>query len=226
MASSENVAAIDPWMLRPTVTDSWLAEYFSRDADNTITKALHNSLSNVNHDAYFLINPDASASASASAAATPTVSSLSGSDHDSAPKRRPPPTGKISKRKSRASKRSQTTFITADPANFRQMVQQVTGVRIGAAPIAPPLLKPEPHRPPGRFTPAAGFLPTPTLDTSAFLLEHQQVGPNSAAAGPGAGLSGPGPLPFSPSLDAAASFAAADFDIFSSFPTLESWKVL
>ncbi|TKY62761.1 Calmodulin-binding protein 25 [Spatholobus suberectus] len=242
MASSENVASIEPWMLRPAVTDSWLAEFFTRDAD-ALTKALQKSLSgavlpednnNNNGGSQFAVKPDA--------AATPTVSSLSGSDQESAPKRRAvAPSGKISKRKSRASKRSQTTYITADPANFRQMVQQVTGVRFGGAgvPIAPAVVKPEPQRPAGlaggRFPAGAGCLPT--LDTSALLLDHHHhhhqqqvvVGPNAAAAGPAAnGLSGPGPLPFPPPLDAhaAASFAVADFDIFSSFPTLESWKVM
>lgn len=244
MASSDNIATIEPWMLRPVITDSWLADYISRDAD-TLTKALQKSLSgavmpeenfNNNNASHFFSKPDTAA------ATTPTVSSLSGSDQESAPKRRaaPPPSGKISKRKSRSSKRSQTTFITADPANFRQMVQQVTGVRFagaGGSIAPPPVLKPEPQRAVGltaaRFSSAAaGCLPT--LDTSAFLLDHhsqQMVGPNSAAAGPGNGLSGPGPLPFSPPLGAldaaAASFAtSADFDMFSSFPTLESWKVM
>ncbi|KAK7396092.1 hypothetical protein VNO78_16843 [Psophocarpus tetragonolobus] len=240
MASSENVATIDPWMLRPAVTDSWLAEFFTRDAD-TLTKALQKSLSgavlppqdNINTLSPFAVKPDA--------AATPTVSSLSGSDQESVPRRRapPPPSGKITKRKSRASKRSQTTFITADPANFRQMVQQVTGVRFGTAgaPIAPAVVKPEPQRATGlagaRFPAGAGCLPT--LDTSAFLLDHHQqqvMGPGSVAAGAGTGLSGPGPVPFAPPLSAldahAASFGSAglDFDTFSSFPTLESWKVM
>ncbi|KAK7377990.1 hypothetical protein VNO80_03426 [Phaseolus coccineus] len=238
MASSQNVASIEPWtMLRPPVSDSWLAEFLTRDTDS-ITRALQKSLSAAavfpedNDFTPFISTPD-----SATAAATPTVSSLSGSDHDSAPRRRgPQTTGKISKRKSRASKRSQTTFITADPANFRQMVQQVTGVRFGAAaPIAPAVLKPEPQRPAGniaRFSGGAGCLPT--LDTSAFLLDHNQqvVGHTSAGSGSATGLSMPGTLPFAPALAAldshAASFASAglDFDTLSSFPTLESWKVM
>ncbi|KAL9331420.1 hypothetical protein ACSQ67_001030 [Phaseolus vulgaris] len=236
--TAENVASIEPWtMLRPPVSDSWLAEFFTRDTDS-ITRALQKSLSAAavfpedNDFTPFAATPD-----SAAAATTPTVSSLSGSDHDSAPRRRgPQTTGKISKRKSRASKRSQTTFITADPANFRQMVQQVTGVRFGsAAPIAPAVLKPEPQRPAGniaRFSGGAGCLPT--LDTSAFLLDHTQqvVGHTSAGSGPGSGLSMPGTLPYAPALAAldshAASFASAglDFDTLSSFPTLESWKVM
>ncbi|XP_061369949.1 calmodulin-binding protein 25-like [Gastrolobium bilobum] len=237
MASSDNMASIEPWMIRPSMADSWLAEYIARDAE-TLTKALQKSISG--EDAvspfYNLVKPDAASPA------TPTVSSLSGSDQDSAPKRHRtsaavPPTGKVAKRKSRASKRSQTTFITADPANFRQMVQQVTGVRFGGSHVQmAPVLKPEPQRAAGvgaaRFSSAgAGCLPT--LDTSAYLLDHHQqqvvVGPNSAAAG--AGFSGPGPYPLAQSLvalDAGGSFASAglDYDTFSSFPTLESWKVM
>ncbi|MQK22112.1 VQ motif-containing protein, partial [Escherichia coli] len=120
---------------RPTLPDSWFADYVVRDAE-TLTMALQKSISGgvaaAADGSFFpfsnLHNPDAAAAAPT----TPTVSGLS--DQESAPRRRGAvapagATGKVSKRKSRASKRSQTTFITADPANFRQMVQQVTGVR-------------------------------------------------------------------------------------------------
>lgn len=228
-------------MFRPAVADTWLAEYIARDADTLLTKALQKSLSSTPSDAISpflsLVKTDSSAAA---APATPTVSSLSGSDQDSAPKRHrvaAAASGKISKRKSRASKRSQTTFITADPANFRQMVQQVTGVRFGVGSMAPAVLKPEPQRAVGfaggARLPAAGSGCLPTLDTSAFLLDHhlhhQVVGPDSAA---GDGPGGPGPLQFGQhvgALDEASSLASAaglDFETFSSFPTLESWKVM
>ncbi|KAK7286642.1 hypothetical protein RJT34_21782 [Clitoria ternatea] len=240
MASSQNLPTIDPWILRPALTDSWFADYFARDAD-TLTKALHKSLSGVvlpddNVSPFPNVTPDVTA------VTTPTVSSLSGgSDHESAPKRHRTAvaaSGKITKRKSRASKRSQTTYITADPTNFRQMVQQVTGVRFGGAgmPMAPAVVKPEPQRAVGvgggRLPAGAGCLPT--LDTSAFLLDHhsQVVGHNgSTTAGP-AGLSGPGPISFGTTMGgsvdshAASSLAGLDFDTFSSFPTLESWKVM
>ncbi|MCI25842.1 hypothetical protein A2U01_0047033, partial [Trifolium medium] len=165
----------------------------------------------------------------------PTVSSLSGSD-DSAPKRQRVAAGKISKRKSRASKRSQTTFITADPANFRQMVQQVTGVRFGAGSNVSmaSVVKPEPHRVMGvtgggRFS-ATGVGCLPTLDTSAFLLDHHRqqqtvVGPNSD----GPEMSGLGPVSFGqPNDEGGFGSAGLDFETFSScFPTLESsWKVM
>ncbi|KAI4348561.1 hypothetical protein L6164_009271 [Bauhinia variegata] len=230
MTSSENFPSMEPWAFRSPFADSWFTEALARDAE-TLTKALQNSLSGANTETdtispfLNLIKPDATP--------TPTVSGLSGSDQETAPKRQrntiPGATGKVSKRKSRASKRSQTTFITADPANFRQMVQQVTGVRFGNSQIPmAPILKPEPHRLGSRLPVGGGCLPT--LDTSAFLLDHHQeqvVGPASAA---GTGISGPGPLPFAPSVGVVDSVLGpagfGDFDTLPSFPTLESWKVM
>ncbi|KAA8517876.1 hypothetical protein F0562_015335 [Nyssa sinensis] len=185
MTSSENLASLDPWTFRPTFADSWISETFARDTE-TITKALQKSISNHSET---IISSDALSpffnlvKTETTTAQTPSVS---GSDAEpAAPKRRNPipvtnSTGKTTKRKSRASKRTTTTFITADPANFRQMVQQVTGVRFsnGLLPVAP-LLKPEPQRPVNRLQ---GCLPT--LDTSAFLLDHHQqvLGSTSASA--------------------------------------------
>lgn len=247
-SSSENLAAsIESWMYRPAMTDTWLSDYIARDAE-TLTKALHKSLSSSSSSPEDALSPflnliktdsatTTTTTVTTTATATPTVSSLSGSD-DSAPKRQRVAAGKISKRKSRASKRSQTTFITADPANFRQMVQQVTGVRFGAGSNVSmaPLVKPEPHRAVGvtgggRFTTGGGCLPT--LDTSAFLLQHHHhqqqtmVGSNSD----GSEMTGLGPLSFGqPIGEDAAGFGSAglDFETFSScFPTLESsWKVM
>ncbi|CAK9188663.1 unnamed protein product [Ilex paraguariensis] len=178
MASSENLATMETWAFRPTFTDSWISEAFARDTE-TLTKALQKSLSNhsdiVTND---MISPLFNmAKHETTSVQTPSVS---GSDHETGPKRRTGVTGgKITKRKSRASKRTTTTFITADPANFRQMVQQVTGVRFGNGqlPVAP-VLKPEPQRPVNRLQYCL-----PTLDTSAFLLDHHQqvVGPSSAS---------------------------------------------
>ncbi|EPS66174.1 hypothetical protein M569_08603 [Genlisea aurea] len=47
-----------------------------------------------------------------------------------------PPAGRIAKRKSRATRKEVTMFIVADPANFRQMVQQVTGIESDQKSIA------------------------------------------------------------------------------------------
>uniref|UniRef100_A0A5B6ZZ43 VQ domain-containing protein n=1 Tax=Davidia involucrata TaxID=16924 RepID=A0A5B6ZZ43_DAVIN len=218
MTSSEN---LDPWMFRPTFADSWISEAFARDTE-TLTKALQKSLSN--HSETIMSSDAISPFFNLVKTETPTAQtpSFSSSDPDTAaPKRRNPipitnSIGKTTKRKSRASKRTTTTFITADPANFRQMVQQVTGVRFGSGqlPVAP-LLKPEPQRPVNRLQ---GFLPT--LDTSAFLLDHNQqvVGPSSAAVHPSS-------LTI-PAAAVADGGSGLDFDSFSNFPTLESWKVM
>lgn len=219
MASSENLVSVDPWMFRQTFADSWISEVFARDTE-TLTKALQKSISNhpdaVACDTFApflndLLKPEP--------AQTPSGSGVSGSDHETAPKRRPAVPGatgaKITKRKSRASKRSQTTFITADPANFRQMVQQVTGVRFGHSQLpVNPILKPEPKRPVNRLISCL-----PTLDTSEFLLDHHQqhvVGPATATQGA---------MTFQP-VGADGGSTGLDFETFPSFPTLESWKVM
>ncbi|XP_062187971.1 calmodulin-binding protein 25-like [Phragmites australis] len=62
-----------------------------------------------------------------------------------------PAGGRAGKRRSRVSKRTPTTYISTDPANFRVMVQQITGVQ--AEPVSPT---------------AAGILPT-TFDASVLL---------------------------------------------------------
>ncbi|KAK8594116.1 hypothetical protein V6N13_125926 [Hibiscus sabdariffa] len=198
MASSlDNLGSMESWAFRPTFTDSWLSEAFSRDTQ-ALTRALQVSISNSDSPLFSLLD------------STPTGSNLSGSDPETTVTHQRtadlPPTGKVSKskRKSRASKRSLTTFIKADPTNFRQMVQEVTGVRVGNnAQMSPgPILKPEPQRP--------GSLPT--LDTSAFLLEQRQ--PSSG------GVAGCGLVP----LQASMGGASSDYDSFPCFPTLESWK--
>ncbi|KAJ7976525.1 calmodulin-binding protein 25-like [Quillaja saponaria] len=229
MASSENLASMEPWNFRTTFADSWFS---ARDTE-ALTKALQKSLSGTNTETFTagtntispflnLIKPDTTQ--------TPTVSSLSGSDPETAPKRQrnaiPAAGGKVTKRKSRASKRTQTTFITADPANFRQLVQQVTGVRFnGSHASMAPILKPEPQRLGPRLQPG-GCLPT--LDTSAFLLDHhhqQVVEPTTVQAG-GDGIPGPGPFTFAPPVGVVDGGVGLDFDSFQTFPTLESWKVM
>lgn len=237
MASSDNLTSIEPWAFHSRFADSWLTEMIARDTD-TLTRALQMSLAAANSEN--LISDSVSPFLNLGGLdtiLTPTVSGLSGSDQETAPKRQrsviPPATGKVSKRKSRGSKRSQTTFITANPANFRQMVQQVTGVRFSNSqlPMAP-ILKPEPQRLGSRL-PMAGAGCLPTLDTSAFLLDHQQhvVAPTSDADG---GTETPvlDPRPFAPRAGVADAMAGLgsgrglDFDTFSCFPTLESWKVM
>ncbi|XP_072996125.1 calmodulin-binding protein 25-like [Typha latifolia] len=86
----------------------------------------------------------------------------------------PRATGRVSKRKPRPSKRLPTTYIVADPANFREMVQHVTGVRADdpEAPVEP-AVEPEAKR-----VETAESCFVPTLDTSALLLDRdEKVGP-------------------------------------------------
>lgn len=213
----------EPWNYRPVLTDSWLSEAFARDTD-TITNALHKTF--YNHSDNFSLNPvedpfyplfDMVKPESTSTLPTPSVS---GSDPDTpVPKRRGNgiSNGKITKRKSRASKKNTTTFINADASNFRQMVQQVTGVKFGngQVPVAS-VLKPEPQRMVNRFQ---GCLPT--LDTSAFLLDH-----HVATAGNGPAMSQQPVMGYAPAGGSGDGGAGFDFESFSGFPTLESWKVM
>ncbi|XP_031259242.1 calmodulin-binding protein 25-like [Pistacia vera] len=238
MTSSENLPALTAsWAFR----DPWFSEVSAHETE-TLTKALQKTFStsttnfnNNNNNSVSeafasdfispFVNPE-----------TPTVSNVSGSDPEtSLPKRQRngvsgPNSGKISKRKSRASKRTQTTFITADPANFRQMVQQVTGAKYGNSQgSVPSILKPEPQRLGGRLPGighGGGCLPT--LDTSAFLLDHhqQQVAMGSGSGPVGGPGVGSGPFNFQTSVMGDGGSSGFDFDALSSFPTLESWKVM
>ncbi|XP_068663507.1 calmodulin-binding protein 25-like [Aristolochia californica] len=211
MASSDNVAAIlEPWAFRSPLADTWISEAFARDTD-ALTKALQESLSSHKPDPIFSTSSPFLNSVK-SELGQPLYSSSDPESSSSKPPRdlRIPASGKISKRKSRATKRSPTTFITADPANFRQMVQQVTGARLGDGqmPVCA-VARPEPHRAVNRLQ---GFLPT--LDTSTFLLDHhQQQVMGSSTAIP--------QVSFGSVNDAAPGF---DFDTFQNFPTLESWR--
>lgn len=236
MASSENLT-IESWNLRTTFADSWISEAFNRDTE-TLTKALQKSLSNSEKTTMSSSSSPFFNRTNSETIQTQTVSEFSGSETETvAPKRSlnliPVQRGKVTKRKSRASKKSQTTFITADPTNFRQMVQQVTGVRFGNGQVQlTPILKPEAYRPGSRFSGGGGWLPT--LDTSAFLLEHHQqrvvVGSLNSGVGVGSGIIGSGdPLSFGQNAAGDAENSGVgglDFETFPSFPTLESWKVM
>lgn len=199
---ADNCSGIEAWTYRSGFTDSssWIADAFVRD-NEALTKALQISLSD-----------DSSASETLSSSAYLPPVPFTAADAESLG---PPPmnlgarssntfacspSGKISKRKSRASKRSPTTYINADPANFRRMVQEVTGVRLreDAHPVDP-AVRPEAQRSGmGRGVQAPGFMPT--LDTSAILLDRTCGS-------------------FGPVLDG----PVFDFEPFPSFPTLESW---
>lgn len=137
----------------------------------------------------------------------------SGPEADSNPKRTipGPATGRVGKRKPRPSKKSSTTFITADAANFRQMVQEVTGVQLppptGRFGTPASIVRPEPQR-----LAAGGLMHglLPTLDTSAFLLDrHDRL------------YGSPAVLQRAPARE-----IGGDGGGFDCFPTLESWKVM
>jgi hypothetical protein len=138
-------------------------------------------------------------------------------------------TGRVAKRKPRASRRPPTTYITADPADFSRMVQEITGFGYPAAEHAFATAAP-PRRP----DPLPFVLPT--LDTSAcFLLDQAQLpqlqrwedktsgvaATSMAAAAAGAGAD-ESSLLMMQELEAMMSAPAAA----PAFPTLESWGMI
>ncbi|KAK4769918.1 hypothetical protein SAY87_030450 [Trapa incisa] len=157
------------------------------------------------------------------AAPTPDVTSGSASfDQEPAVKRPQHPIpvvprgGRVSKRKSRASKQPQTTFITADAANFREMVQRVTGV--GSVGSQATVVKPQPQRAtmglqlfrPVPVVATGGLMPT--TDVSVW---RQNPGGVPLVANPAAVADGGGV--------AASSLSS---DLLASFPTLKSGKTM
>ncbi|KAG7561139.1 VQ motif [Arabidopsis thaliana x Arabidopsis arenosa] len=255
MASSEGLASVDPWSFRQNFNiDSWLiSDSFSHDSD-LLAKALHRSISTstesspLSPSSFF----DSSTAAVLVSDLSPpqTISNVSfGSDPEipaagalgcgGAKRKRGPGVsgGKPTKRRSRVSnKKSQTTFITADAANFRQMVQQVTGAKfLGSSnSIFAPIVKPEPHRLASRLPPSCGNLnrssAVPTLDTSSFLSNHHQENIITDLGSVSAPISS-----FHHQSSAATTTAnvgggggssAVELDSYPSFPTLESWKVM
>ncbi|CAI9761209.1 unnamed protein product [Fraxinus pennsylvanica] len=205
----------------PTLSDSWFCDIFSSTETEALTKALQKSFTNPatddnsSHDfstdtvESFLVSP------ALKPVQTPTAAGGLGSGVPVAKSRFEAPVGKITKKKSRASKRAaatRTTFITADAANFRKMVQQVTGLRLGDLNPSAQGLKLQPQRAMNDMQ-DGGCLPT--LDTSAFMFH--QVGSTSfqSVELPAANL------PPSPS-----GTGGFEFDSFFCFPTLESWKAV
>ncbi|CAN6443253.1 unnamed protein product [Victoria cruziana] len=215
--ASQNCSSLDTWTLRsPLTVDSWFSETLMSRETDALTRALQLEICNTDSLASF---PKSTSLAGTITTTTTTTTSATSSETDGslpASSRHttlaPPPTGRISKRKSRASKKSPTTFINADPANFRQMVQQITGIRcpttLGGSSL---ILKPEPQRPQtGLHVGAAAGGMLPTLDTSAFLLNH----PVSAQ-------------PDRFGFDTVQPNPTLDFPAFPTpFPTLESWRVM
>ncbi|VVB02934.1 unnamed protein product [Arabis nemorensis] len=224
MASSDGLASVDPWSYRQGFeVDSWLLpDTFSHDND-LLARALHTTVTS--SSPHTLYQPsDFFDSAAVSHTLSSTLSGSTGSDPEivaggggAKRKRNCLLTDKAAtKRRSRASKKSQTTFITADPSNFRQMVQQVTGANYvddSTSVVFNPILKPEPYRLVNRLSTAV-----PTLDTSAFLSNHQQENAFSGNGGVG--------LPTGKSSGTVEAGGGSAVDTYPNFPTLESWKVM
>ncbi|GAB2267083.1 hypothetical protein Dimus_002066 [Dionaea muscipula] len=246
-AAHDNIAtttSLEPWMFRPSTTaftDLWFSDSITRESDDLMI-ALQRSVTHGGGGG----SEAASASATASSVTeivkpgTPRGQS-SGSDPETVSKKsnrvlaRVPITTTTTrkKRKSRASKKSTTTFIAADPENFRQMVQQVTGVQLGvrsgSCTVAAPILKPQPQRLVGGRV--EGCLPT--LDTSAFLLDHhhhlhheQQVVCGGGGGGAVAAVDfAPPVLAVESGGGDGAGFEFGTFDGADGF-TIESWKLM
>lgn len=208
MASSDNLLTMEPWAFRSAFADSWFSDVFTRETE-TLTKILQKSV-------FPEPEPEATNPVQTSTGSGRTASG--GSENETTGSNRRSKVGvsrKITKRKSRASRRNTTTYITADVDNFRHMVQQVTGVSFGGGgqlPVAN-VLKPEPQRVVNQLQPGCCFLPT--LDTSAFLLDHftqQSMEPT------------PAPPPQTVAdVVADGGSCGYDFSSFSGFPTLESF---
>ncbi|KAL6523341.1 hypothetical protein OROGR_016944 [Orobanche gracilis] len=211
MASSDNLMTMDqPWSLGTKFADAWVSGIYRKETD-TLTKALQMSSAATSSDGGSFSSAEMVGSHFAKRylvpIRTPPTASGCSESEASAPVPRarrgvPPARGRVAKRKSRASKRVATTFIAADAANFRQMVQQVTGVRFAGlngemtdAAVSVP--NPEPDRVRNGVRVGCGF---PTLYAPDFLLDGDGHAPPDCNV--------------------------LEFDPFCSFPTLESWEVV
>ncbi|KAL2545112.1 VQ motif-containing protein motif-containing protein [Forsythia ovata] len=131
-----------PWRFGQAKADCWISDFFTKETE-TLTRALTKSFTNsspIDHTSTnivesLLVKLETMPSQTLTASGCPE-NEVPFSKHTNVAV-----SGRITKRKSRALKRGTTTFITPDLANFRQMVQQVTGVRFdgdfnGLIPVA------------------------------------------------------------------------------------------
>uniref|UniRef100_A0ACD5YI20 Uncharacterized protein n=1 Tax=Avena sativa TaxID=4498 RepID=A0ACD5YI20_AVESA len=138
---------------------------------------------------------------------------------------------RIAKRRPRPSRRLPTTYISADPTEFRRMVHQVTGAdELLLLPTPSPQQAEEPlllPTPAGRASASVAggtgrVLLLPTLDTSAFLLGGGcRVTPAAARTD---ALPPPPPPPCDG--DSLALDNTSGGSSHCGFPTLESWHLL
>lgn len=231
-ASSDNlIASIDPFFIRHSFSDYFWPSHSDNDSlsksiydDHDFNNVLLPQQQSDHHHNQYLNHQQQSDFEQKQYKPTTTQSLTPSSDLEASatPKRRTTTSSvngkiRITKRKSRATKKNQTTFITADPSNFRQMVQQVTGIRFDSTTSTlPPLLshyvKPEIHRPIGRYT--SSFF----SDQSQSLISDRSIygGGGLNSVNTFAGQSG----------NVIESSYGASTDGFACFPTLESWKVM
>ncbi|PUZ57192.1 hypothetical protein GQ55_5G409100 [Panicum hallii var. hallii] len=224
-------AGLDPtWAHLPTPapTHAAASHYCSFPAaafeNEALTSALRASMAPAH--AYTAAASPFSSPATPSSSTTSSASELLSGGHDapapSSGRAGPPPAralkgpkaGRVSKRKPRTSRRPQTTYITADPANFRRMVQEITGLPASApaAPEAAAAAAPS-------WTPAPSFV-LPTLDTSAFLLLDR------AAPALEDRSSSRGYVPAATAAGNDDSSALLEMEAMIDFPTLESWGII
>ncbi|XP_010517581.1 PREDICTED: calmodulin-binding protein 25-like [Camelina sativa] len=237
MVTSDGLTNVDAWLYRQGFNvDSWLlTDTFSHDND-LLARALHTTVVTASATPLPSSFFDSVSHPVSSTHTTLSSNVSAGSDPEifggGAKRKRNCllAEGKATKRRSRPSKKSHTTFITADPTNFRQMVQQVTGANYivddsYSFGVFAPILKPEPLRLVNKLPKCTSDRSTavPMLDTSAFLSNHHQE--NLAVGNAFSGNSGLGLQ--SAKSNAAVDVSAVDFDSTNStFPTLESWKVM
>ncbi|KAM3273922.1 hypothetical protein ACQJBY_043227 [Aegilops geniculata] len=149
------------------------------------------------------------------------LASLPAAAHAPAAHQQHRPARRVARRRPRPSRRLPTTYISADPAEFRRMVHQVTGAD-------ELLLPPAQQQAEGALLPAlaarvapssaGGALLLPTLDTSAFLLGACKARPSTARTG---AMPAPAPRGGSLPLDSTSGGGSN-----CGFPTLESWDLL
>lgn len=241
MVTSEGLAleSLEPWLLHRQGfnVDSWLLhDAFSHDSD-VLAKALHNTVSPPTPHTQTL-SPSSVSFHSPHPSSTHTLSSnISGGSNQEvvgcggAKRKRDciltgSSEGKATKqRRSRASKKPQTTFIAADPSNFRQMVQQVTGAKYNNDDTSSMPFKPEAQRL-SSVTSLERSTAVPTLDTSAFLSNHHHenlLAGSIFSSSDDASVVG---LSSEKGNAKSGGGSAAEFDPYPTFPTLESWKVM
>ncbi|KAG9136632.1 hypothetical protein Leryth_004430 [Lithospermum erythrorhizon] len=253
MASSDNLMAMDnSWMFRNAYPDTWLPETFLRETE-TFTKTVQKSFDpqvfdNMNFSNEFMspwLNNNSDTAPVSIHTPTASCGSAENEINNNGCMKRSNGVvsggvggggGKMKKRKTRASKRSTTTFINADAANFRQLVQDITGVKFGGGRRLfsvggggdGQVVKPQPHRGVHRLQMInnGGGGGLVTLDTSAFLVDPTHQNTQDKVVFDQQMSGGGAPSSVVVEGGGAVGSSGFEFDSFCSFPTLESWKAI